>query len=90
MTAQLVRDIRVFVLRELYRVKPRGMSRTHLYRISDFQGEAGDADVQVALEFLEGEHLVEMLPADRLAPGLPPLWAMTETGRAYCEEKHLV
>jgi hypothetical protein len=89
-SAELLRDLRIALLRELYRVQPRGRSARSLHALVQPEVECAPADVAAQLEFLAGESLAGKLPDNDLSPGLDPLWRITSAGMKYCEGKHIV
>ena len=90
MTSEDLRDLRAFILRELYRVNPRGRTAGTLRTIARAEVPGELADFEAQLTFLQGRQLVEPKPADALAPGLPPFWFITADGMGYAEKEHLV
>lgn len=85
-----LRDLRVALLRELYRVQPLGRRATVLHQLVRQEVACEEADVAAQLAFLEGNHFVCQVKADDLAPGLAPFWFITTAGMVECEGKHLV
>jgi hypothetical protein len=89
-SAELLRDLRITLLRELYRVQPRGRSARSLHGLVQPEIDCALSDVAAQLEFLAGESLAGKLPENELSPGLDPLWRITSAGMKYCEGKHIV
>jgi len=90
MKAETLRDLRVAILRELYRVQPLGRPARTLHKLVQQEAACDEADVTAQLAFLEGKTFVHQMNADEISPGLPPFWFITSAGMAHCEEKHLV
>jgi len=90
MKAEMLRDLRVAILRELYRVQPLGRPAKTIHKLVLQEVECADTDVAAQLAFLEGKTFVHQMNADEISPGLPPFWFITSAGMAHCEEKHLV
>jgi len=89
-SAEVLRDLRIALLRELYRVQPRGRSAAGLHALVQAEVDCAPTDAAAQLDFLQGEGFVEPLPAHELSPGLDPLWKITSGGMKYCEGKHIV
>jgi len=89
-SAEILRDLRIALLRELYRVQPRGRTAKSLQQIVHAEVDCVIADVTAQLEFLRGENRVERLPDDELSPGLEPFWKITSAGMKFCEARHIV
>lgn len=90
MKAEQLRDLRVALLRELYRIKPLGRRAVVLHKLVQQEVVCDVTDVSAQLEFLLGKQLVYFLSADEISPGLEPYWFITSGGMARCEEKHWV
>lgn len=90
MTAEALRDLRIAILRELYRVQPLGRRVVTLQRILNGEVVCTEAGVAAQLAFLQGKGWVREINADDIAPGLDPFWFITSDGMTRCEEKHLV
>jgi hypothetical protein len=90
LTTEQLRDLRQYVLRELYRCAPRGRTAKNLFWMRPKEFAVGSVDVDDAVEFLEKQHLVEALSMDPLSPGSPPLWAITEDGKRFCREQRII
>ena len=90
MNAEQLRDLRAFLLRELYRVQPRGRGAKILCSLASNEVRCELADVESQLAFLQGEDLVMQLPADKLAPGLDRFWAITSAGMRFAEGERIV
>ena len=88
--AEIRRDLRIALLRELYRVQPRGRTARTLHQIVREEVDCVTADVVAQLEFLRGEGHAERLPVDELSPGLDPFWRITSAGMKFCEGKQIV
>ena len=85
-----LRDLRVAILRELYRIQPLGRRVVMLHRLVQQEVACRDTDVAAQLAFLQGNNFICAVKADSLSPGLPPFWFITTAGMVECEEKHLV
>jgi hypothetical protein len=90
MKAEQLRDLRVALLRELYRIKPLGRRAVVLHKLVQPDVVCDVTDVAAQLEFLQGKEFVYFLSADEISPGLEPYWFITTAGMAHCEGKHLV
>lgn len=91
MTAEQLRDVRAGILRELYRVRPRGRSARGLADLlRAMQVEATAAEVAAELGYLRGHGHVAELPPDPLAPGLDRFWEITGAGMMFVESSRLV
>jgi hypothetical protein len=90
MTPEQLHDLRFLLLREFYRVQPRGRSARTMHSLVRSEVDCALADVQSQIAFLEGERHIAKLPANKLAPGLDPLYAITSAGMKFCEEERLV
>ena len=84
MKPEQLRDLRVALLQNLYRIKPLGRRAAVLHQLVRQEVDCEESDV------LEGNHFICQVKADDLAPGLAPFWFITTAGMVYCEEKHLV
>ncbi len=90
MKPEQLRDLRIAILRDLYRMKPLGRRAAVIYSLVRQEVDCDEADVAAQLAFLEGSNFICHVNADELAPGLPPLWFITTAGMVHCEGKHLV
>lgn len=90
MKPEQLRDLRVALLQNLYRIKPLGRRAAVLHQLVRQEVDCEESDVVAQLAFLEGNHFICQVKADDLAPGLAPFWFITTAGMVYCEEKHLV
>lgn len=90
MRPETLRDLRIALLRELYRVQPLGRPAKTLHRLVQQDVDCAESDVAAQLAFLEGKSFLHHMNADEISPGLPPFWFITSAGMAHSEEKHLV
>ena len=90
MKPEQLRDLRVAILRELYRVQPLGRRVVMLHKLVQQEVNCDETDIAAQLTFLLGKSFVREIKADDIAPGLEPFWFITAAGMAHCEEKHLV
>ena len=90
MKPEQLRDLRVAILRELYRVQPLGRRVVMLHKLVQQEVACQADDVAAQLAFLQGKAFVREIKADDIAPGLDPFWFITAAGMAHCEEKHFV
>jgi hypothetical protein len=90
MKPEQLRDLRVAILRELYRVQPLGRRAVMLHKLVQQEVACDESDIAAQLAFLHGKAFVREIKADDIAPGLEPFWFITAAGMAHCEEKHFV
>jgi hypothetical protein len=90
MKADQLRDLRVALLRELYRVQPLGRRAPVLHQLVRQEVACHETDVAAQLAFLEGNHFICQVKADDISAGLDPFWFITTAGMVHCEEKHFV
>jgi hypothetical protein len=90
MKADQLRDLRVALLRELYRVQPLGRRAPVLHQLVRQEVTCQESDVAAQLAFLEGNHFICQVKADEISAGLDPFWFITTAGMVHCEEKHFV
>ena len=90
MKAEQLRDLRIAILLELYRVQPFGRRAVVLHKLVQQEVPCGETDVAAQLAFLKDLEFLREIKADEIAPGLDPYWSITAKGMQHCEEKHLV
>ena len=90
MKAEHLRDLRIAILLELYRVQPLGRRAVVLHKLVQPEVACDVTDVGAQLLFLQGKKFVYDIKADEIAPGLDPYWFITADGMTHCEKKHLV
>jgi len=90
MKPEELRDLRVAIMRYLYRAKPLGRRTAVVHQIVRQEVDCEVSDVAAQLAFLQGNNFICEVKADSLSPGLPPFWFITTAGMIYCEENHLV
>ena len=89
MKPEQLRDLRVALLRELYRAKPLGRRAAVLHQLVSQEVDCEEADVVAQLAFLEGNHFICQVKSNILSPGLPPFWFITTAGMVHCEENRI-
>jgi hypothetical protein len=90
MTAETRRDIQYSILRELYRVDPRGRTVKGLHTLITPSVPAAEPEnVQEQVQLLSSMGFIEALPGDELAGG-DKYYAITDKGCQYCETKNIV
>jgi len=90
MNAEQLRDLRIAILRYLYRAQPLGRRAAVIHQLVRQEVDCELSDVAAQLAFLQGNSFVCPVKADSLSPGLPPFWFITTAGMVECEEKHFV
>ena len=90
MKPEHLRDLRIAILLELYRVQPLGRRAVILHRLVQQEVPCQETDVAAQLVFLQDKEFVREIKADEISPGLDPYWFITSDGMAHCEKKHLV
>ena len=90
MTAQTRRDILVELLRELYRVAPRGRTVTALHRLINAQVDCELADVEQVLQVARNKAWVVSLPADDFAATHENFWRLARMGTIEAEKRRIV
>jgi hypothetical protein len=91
MTAEEKRDIRFCILRELFRVQPRGRTVRGLYTlIAPNVPSAQPESVEEQTKYLAQQGFLATLPVDELATSDELFYVITRKGRTYCQEKQLV
>ena len=90
MKPEELRDLRVALLRELYRLNPLGRRAVVLHMLVQPEVECTVAEVTAQLSFLRGKHFLCEVKADDISPGLDPFWFITTEGMVHCEAKRLV
>jgi hypothetical protein len=90
LSAEQLRDIRVILLREMYRVQPRGRTARSLHNYIQAEVACAIDDVEAQIHFLVGETLLWKFPADKLSPGIDPFFAITSAGMKFAEEQRLI
>jgi len=90
MKPEELRDLRVALLRELYRLQPLGRRAVVLHKLVEQEVDCTVADVNAQLAFLRGKHFLCEVKADDISPVLDPFWFITTEGMVHCEAKRLV
>ena len=90
MKPEHLRDLRIAILLELYRVQPLGRRAVVLHRLVKQEVPCQLSDVAAQLVFLQDKEFIREIKADEISPGLDPYWFITSDGMAHCEKKHLV
>ena len=90
MKAEELRDLRIALLRELYRVNPLGRRAVVLHKLVEPEVTCTVADVAAQLAFLRGMHFLCEVQANSISPGLEPFWFITTEGMVHCEAQRWV
>jgi hypothetical protein len=90
MKPEELRDLRVALLRELYRLNPLGRRAVVLHKLVEPEVECTVYDVNAQLSFLRGSHFLCEVKAGDISAGLDPYWFITTEGMVHCEREKLV
>jgi hypothetical protein len=91
MTAETIKDVRISILLNLYRVRRRGRTVRGLHvLIQPSVPSCEPEDVQGQVQFLLDKQYIEVIPGDALAANDEPFFAITDLGCSYCEKQHYI